>query len=80
LPREPRCREYRAEGKTVAASYVDHVEPHLGQWSLFAKYENTQSLCTHHHNAHKKRQEKRRNSTELETDGLAMELQYPFNH
>jgi hypothetical protein len=43
----------------VAASYVDHINPHLGQWLLFFKYENTQSLCAHHHNMHKQ-QEKRR--------------------
>jgi hypothetical protein len=44
------------EGRTVAASYVDHVDPHRGQWLLFFKYENTQSLCAHHHNMRKQQE------------------------
>jgi hypothetical protein len=46
----------------VVASHVDHITPHLGQWLLFFKYENTQSLCAHHHSMHKQ-QEKRGNTT-----------------
>ena len=61
LAEEPRCRQCAIEGRTVAASHVDHIKPHLGNWLLFFKYENTQSLCAHHHNMHQ-RQEKRGNS------------------
>jgi 5-methylcytosine-specific restriction protein A len=53
LAEEPRCRECSIEGRTVPASHVDHIEPHKGEWSLFMQYENTQSLCLRHHNAHK---------------------------
>jgi len=53
LAEEPQCRECAIEGRTVPASYVDHIEPHRGEWSLFMKYENTQSLCLRHHNAHR---------------------------
>jgi hypothetical protein len=49
LAEEPRCRQCAIEGRTVAACHVDHITPHLGQWLLFFKYENTQSLCTHHY-------------------------------
>ena len=52
LAEEPRCRQCAIEGRIVAASHVDHIEPHLGQWLLFFKYENTQSLCAHHHHRH----------------------------
>jgi len=62
LAEEPRCRQCAIEGRTVAASHVDHIDPHLGQWLLFFKYENTQSLCAHHHSMHKP-QEKRGNTT-----------------
>jgi 5-methylcytosine-specific restriction protein A len=62
LAEEPRCRQCAIEGRTVAASHVDHITPHLGQWLLFFKYENTQSLCAHHHNMHKQ-QERRGNTT-----------------
>jgi hypothetical protein len=66
LAKEPRCRQCTIEGRTVGASHVDHINPHLGQWLLFFKYENTQSLCAHHHNMHQ-RQEKRGNSTKNPT-------------
>ena len=53
LTEESQCRECAIEGRTVAASHVDHVEPHRGDWSLFLQYENTQSLCVRHHKAHR---------------------------
>ena len=53
LAEEPLCRQCAIEGRTVAASHVDHVDPHRGQLLLFFKYENTQSLCAQHHNMHK---------------------------
>src|SRR6478609_7435508 len=56
LAEEPRCRQCGIEGRKEAASHVDHVKPHLGQWSRFFQYENTQSLCAHHHNTHKHQQ------------------------
>jgi hypothetical protein len=69
LAEEPRCRQCTIEGRTVAASYVDHINPHLGQWLLFFKYENTQSLCAYHHNMHKQ-PEKRGNPTKKPVDRL----------
>ena len=69
LNEEPRCRQCAIEGRTVAASHVDHIEPHQGQWLLFFKYENTQSLWAHHHNMHKQ-QNKRGNWTKKPTDRL----------
>ena len=53
LAEEPQCRDCAIEGRTVPASHVDHIEPHRGKWSLFMQYENTQSLCLRHHNAHR---------------------------
>jgi 5-methylcytosine-specific restriction protein A len=67
LAEEPRCRQCTIEGRTVAASYVDHINPHLGQWLLFFKYENTQSLCAYHHNMHKQ-PAKRGNPTKKPAD------------
>jgi len=49
------------EGRTVVASYVDHVRPHSGQWLVFIKYENTQSLCSHHHHVLKQARRGRHN-------------------
>jgi 5-methylcytosine-specific restriction enzyme A len=53
LSQEPSCRYCAQEGRAVVAVQVDHVDPHLGQWSLFTKYENTQSLCARHYNSRK---------------------------
>jgi 5-methylcytosine-specific restriction enzyme A len=55
LTQEPNCRCCAQEGRTVAAQYVGHVEPHGGRWSRFIRYENTQSLCPHHHKLLKRR-------------------------
>ena len=54
LAEEPQCRQCALEGRTVAASHVDHINPHLGEWSLFVQYDNTESLCSNHHTAHKR--------------------------
>jgi 5-methylcytosine-specific restriction enzyme A len=53
LAAEPQCRECAVEGRTEPATHVDHIEPHQGEESLFMQYENTQSLCRDHHNAHR---------------------------
>ena len=48
LVEEPNCRQCASEGKMVPASHVAHIEHHRGDWALFAKYDNTQSLCHKH--------------------------------
>jgi 5-methylcytosine-specific restriction protein A len=70
LAEEPRCRQCAIKGRIVAASHVDHIEPHLGQWLLFFKYENTQSLCAHHYHM-QNHPEKQGNSINKPTDRLA---------
>jgi 5-methylcytosine-specific restriction protein A len=56
LAEEPYCRCCAQEGRAMAATHVDHVEDHLGQWALFTKYQNTQSLCDRHHASRKRTQ------------------------
>src|SRR4026209_2964631 len=58
LAEEPICRQCAIEGRNVAASHVDHVKPHLGQWLLFFKYENTQSLSVPHQNMNNKKKKR----------------------
>ncbi|MGE3529833.1 MAG: BCCT family transporter [Methyloceanibacter sp.] len=48
LTQEPNCRLCGEEGRTVAAKHVAHIEPHGDDWALFARYDNTQSLCARH--------------------------------
>ena len=59
LAADPLCVMCLAEGKTTAATVVDHVMPHKGKRELFFSYANTQSLCETHHNRDKQRMEAR---------------------
>ena len=58
LSEEPECRQCAIQGRKVTTSHVDHVESHLGRWLLFFRYENTQSLCAHHHNMHRQHEKR----------------------
>jgi hypothetical protein len=59
LAQEPKCRICAADGKSIAASHVDHVVPHEGNKSLFFSYANTQSLCPRHHRLHQQQMKRR---------------------
>jgi 5-methylcytosine-specific restriction protein A len=39
------CKRCEAEGKTIAATIVDHVVPHRGNRTLFWDETNWQALC-----------------------------------
>ncbi|MFT6535436.1 MAG: 5-methylcytosine-specific restriction endonuclease McrA [Loktanella salsilacus] len=45
-------------GCNAQATTVDHIIPHRGDQGKFWDKTNWQSLCTHHHNAHKQRTER----------------------
>lgn len=45
LYREPLCRTCEAAGRVVAATVVDHIQPHKGDQRLFWRRSNWQSLC-----------------------------------
>lgn len=62
LSRQPLCAYCEAQGLTVAASIVDHIQPHKGDISLFSNPDNLQSLCKHCHDSHKQRLEKSGNA------------------
>lgn len=54
------------EDETVTVATVcDHVEPHRGDEYLFW-FGATQSLCAHHHNSTKQREEKRDEQRSIE--------------
>lgn len=59
LENDPLCVMCLAEGKTTAATVVDHIARHGGNRELFFSYSNTQSLCESHHNRDKQRMEAR---------------------
>lgn len=45
----PLCVQCEKEGRTEAASVVDHITPHRGDYDLFWDEGNWQSLCKRHH-------------------------------
>ena len=47
----PLCAECRRHGSTVAASVVDHIQPHKGNRKLFWEESNWQALCKRCHDA-----------------------------
>jgi 5-methylcytosine-specific restriction protein A len=55
---EPLCRMCVAEDQVTPATVADHVIPHRGDYALFWNGE-LQSLCGHHHNSAKQREEAR---------------------
>jgi len=51
LVEHPLCQQCHAEGRTTAATVVDHVRPHKGDHALFWDLANWQALCKPHHDA-----------------------------
>ena len=50
LSRHPLCVECKHQGRTEAATVLDHVIPHKGNYNLFWNQSNWQGLCDRHHN------------------------------
>ena len=51
LSRHQLCAECRRQGRTVAASVVDHIRPHKGNRTIFWDERNWQALCKRCHDA-----------------------------
>ena len=49
LRENPLCAECLKEGRTEAATVVDHIIPHKGDYEMFWDSENWQPLCVRHH-------------------------------
>ena len=49
LLNHPLCRYCQEGCRVEAATVVDHIKPHRGDWQLFVDATNHQSLCKHHH-------------------------------
>jgi 5-methylcytosine-specific restriction enzyme A len=57
LRSNPLCRMHEAQGRVVAATVADHIEPHKGDEEKFFDANNLQSLCKPCHDSHKQSQE-----------------------
>ena len=52
------CAFCQREGRTTAATIVDHVVPHKGDVALFWDIDNWQALCASHHDNEKRAAER----------------------
>lgn len=50
LCEHPLCAECERQGKVTAATLVDHIKPHKGNYELFWDPNNWQSMCDPCHN------------------------------
>jgi 5-methylcytosine-specific restriction protein A len=73
---EPLCAICLAEGKIVAASIADHVEPHHNDPIKFWTG-RLQSLCAHCHSSNKAEIERKGYSTSIRPDGLPTDPRHP---
>ena len=54
---QPLCVRCLAAGTVTAATVVNHIRPHRGDWALFTDRANHESLCAHCHDSIVQREE-----------------------
>lgn len=69
LAKHPLCVMCARQGRTTAATVVDHVIPHRGDMLLFWQSDNWQPLCASCHDGDKARQERGRPVIGCDADG-----------
>lgn len=77
----PLCLRCQQAGRTVAATVVDHIEPHNGNQARFWAPENHQALCKPCHDGDKKRLEKSgvNSYRGAQTDGTPLDPSHQWN-
>jgi 5-methylcytosine-specific restriction enzyme A len=78
LATEPLCRYCQAIGHTRAATVVDHIIPHRGDWSLFIEGE-LQSLCKSCHDSVAQAKDTHGHHGMIGADGFPVDQAHPFN-
>ena len=78
LTEEPLCRFCLARGVVRAATVADHVEPHKNNWTKFVTGK-LQSLCYECHNSTKQQIELHGHHRAVDSNGLPIDPNHPFN-
>lgn len=73
LRHRPFCISCEQQGRNVAATVVDHIEPHRGDQELFWDTDNWQPLCKSCHDSHKQRLEKSGTVVGCDTSGMPLD-------
>lgn len=75
----PLCVLHLSKGRTVAATIIDHIEPHKGNDELFWDQGNWQALCKPCHDRHKQGQEGSGLLVGCGTDGMPDDKNHHWN-
>lgn len=80
LAKHPLCVMCLGQGRTTAATVVDHIVPHKGDNKLFWDFKNNvQSLCKPCHDRHKQRIEKTGRIEGATKDGIPIDPNHHWN-
>ena len=79
LDEYPLCVLCDRQGITTAASIVDHIQEHKGDYDLFWDANNWQSLCASCHSGIKRMQENYGYSQAADVDGIPLDVNHPWN-
>jgi 5-methylcytosine-specific restriction endonuclease McrA len=79
LAEQPLCALCARQGRDTAATVVDHVREHRGDYDLFWDPANWQSLCASCHSGIKRLQERRGYSPAAGVDGMPLDANHPWN-
>lgn len=79
LQSNPICKRCQARGQIVAASVVNHIKPHKGDWAIFSDPGNWEALCPPCHDAGAQKAEGAGYSAEAGLDGWPTDPNHPAN-
>jgi len=73
------CAECLRQGRTTAATCVDHIRRHHGDAQLLLDLNNLQSLCSACHDSHKQSIERLGYDKTIGLDGWPLDPLHPVN-
>lgn len=78
LSEHPLCVMCERQGRITAATVVDHIIEHKGDYDLFWDEKNWQPLCPSDHSGIKRMQEHHGYSPAAGVDGMPIDSQHPW--
>jgi 5-methylcytosine-specific restriction protein A len=78
LDEHPLCVLCERQGITTAATVVDHIKEHKGDYDLFWDAKNWQSLCASCHSGIKRTQDNYGYSQAADENGIPLDVNHPW--